>query len=107
LRTLQSNKIRSWLDVSVEFLFELANSAPEGMTKKKKSEWCKTRLKELFIYESKPPKWIQNPEWPIKNGKPLVFKSQSAEDLDYSISEIKYFFYDPKTNEVMTIEQND
>lgn len=96
-----------WLDVSVEFLVELANSAPAGMTKKEKSEWCKTRLKELFIYENKPPKWLQNPEWPIKNGKPLVFRSQSSEDLDYSISEIEYFFYDPKTNEVVTIEQHD
>lgn len=96
-----------WLDINVESLIELLNSAPEDLEMQEKADWCKMRINEKFIYDDKPPMWLQNPEWPIVNGKPLVFRYQTSEIEDFSITKIKYFFYNPETSEEVTIEQYD
>ena len=46
---------------------------------------------------------IQSPEWPIVNGKPLVFRGQSKEKK-YD-ERVFYYFYDPDTGEETVIEQ--
>lgn len=87
----------SWLDITDEnFLQEkVLSEMPTGLSETKQINWCKTKLKELFKYEDKPPRWVQEAEWPIVNGKPLVFKNQTKEKKD---DERVYFhFYDPET----------
>lgn len=44
-----------------------------------------------------------NPQWPIINGKPLVFKEQCKERKESELD--KFFFYDPETGEETTVEQ--
>jgi uncharacterized protein YwqG len=38
--------------------------------------WLKEKIKTDFRYLKKQPKWLQSPEWPIGNGKPMVFLGQ-------------------------------
>ena len=61
----------------------------------------KKKVKELFKYETKKPRWIQQPEWPIIDNRPLIFKYQktSSEGVE------QYFFYDSYTGETRIIEQ--
>jgi hypothetical protein len=57
----------------------------------------------MFKYDSKPPKWIQDPEWPIIDGKPFVFKSQTKDRKNDE--RVFYTFYNPETKEERVIIQ--
>ena len=61
----------------------------------------KQRIKERFqIAPRKHPNWMQEPEWPFRDGEPMRFVSQSNEgDL------FKYVFENPSTGEQITVEQ--
>ncbi len=63
----------------------------------------KARIKELFRYDKTYPRWIQSPEWPIVNGKPLVFSHQRKAGKDDERT--FYYFYDPDTKEETVITQ--
>ena len=96
----------SWLDISdEEFLkINIIDKIPlELKTETKKIKWCKEKIKELFKYEKTPPRWIQDPEWPIINGKPLIFRKQSKETKDDE--RVQFYFYDPDTKKEVIIEQ--
>jgi len=71
---------------------------------KKLLNYCKKRIKEEYKYDHKPPRWIQAAEWPIRNGKPLIFKYQNKETINDE--RVNYFFYDPYTNEEIIIQQS-
>lgn len=95
-----------WLDIDMDnepYLIKLVESAPEGLTEAQKLKWCKDQLKTLFKYDSKPPRWVQSAEWPIIDGKPLVFRNQSKERTESEL--VKFFFYDPETGEETIVEQ--
>jgi hypothetical protein len=38
--------------------------------------WLKQQVGQHFVAITERPRWIQNPEWPIVNGKPLIFAGQ-------------------------------
>ena len=86
-----------------DFLNSIIQQAPEGMKKGEKKKWLKEKIKSMFKYDVKPPRWIQDPEWPIVNGKPLVFKSQTR--LTINDERVFYTFYDPDTLEETVIMQ--
>ena len=73
--------------------------------KVKKPKLYKEKVKELFVYESKPPRWIQEPEWPvdIKGGVPLKFLYMS---WNKRLEEAEYFFQYVDSAIVMTVKQN-
>jgi hypothetical protein len=55
----------------------------------------KQKIKETFLYEKVPPRFIQDGEWPMdKNNKPLVFRSQKE-----VCEEVFYTFVNPDTGE--------
>lgn len=85
------------------FLEKLIESAPKGVSQAKLKKWLKDKIKELFQYEDKKPRWIQDPEWPIVNGKPLVFRYQSRQVKNDE--RVNYYFYDPETMEETVITQ--
>jgi len=94
----------SWLDIrEEELLLDIYNSAPNGLSKGDHLKWCKQEVKKLFKCDSKPPRWVQNPEWPIINGRPLVFKGQSKEKNHDE--RVYFYFYDPETKEETIITQ--
>jgi hypothetical protein len=92
-----------WLDIRDEdFLLRIVNSAPQDLSKEENKEWCKLKIIGLFKYDKKPPEWIQEPEWPIVNGEPLIFKNQIEDG-----SKASYYFYNPNTYETVEIIQYD
>ncbi|MFA7179334.1 MAG: hypothetical protein WC075_05355 [Dehalococcoidales bacterium] len=96
-----------WLQFDEEFLTSIIQNAPDNLNKANKTAWCRNRIANMFKVEKDYPKWLQNPEWPILNGVPLVFKSQSHTIDNKSTECIKYYFYHPETNEETIVEQFD
>ena len=86
-----------------EYFNSIIASAPTGLSVVQQKKWLKEKIKSLFVYEKSPPRWIQDPEWPIVSGKPLVFKGQTKNDPEDE--RIWYTFYDPDTGEETTVVQ--
>jgi hypothetical protein len=60
----------------------------------------------LFTYQSKPPDWIQSPEWPIRAGRPLRFVGQLAiRGAPLHDDGAAYVFVDLTTGDVQTVAQ--
>ena len=93
----------SWLRVQDDTLDSIVYEIPKDLSKTKQIAWGKQRVKELFRYDKSYPRWIQGAEWPIVNGKPLVFSHQERiKGDDYHVL---YYFYDPDTKEQTVVEQ--
>lgn len=61
----------------------------------------KRLVREAFhLQPRKRPRWIQEPEWPFRNGKPLCFMAQRRNGELY-----EYLFRDPDTGEQVTVTQ--
>ncbi len=95
----------SWLDiVDDQGIFDrIIAQMPQELSKSKRIQWGKSKIKELFRYEKTYPRWVQAPEWPIVNGKPLVFSHQKSAGKD----DVRtfYYFYDPDTKAETIITQ--
>ena len=74
---------------------------------KKIEQYCKNRYNDLFRFQSKPPKWIQNPQWPIVNNRPCYYIGQLELKLNdiYHDNGMAYIFIDYPTKEVKTVIQ--
>lgn len=94
----------SYVDIEdEEFLNKIIEETPKEISKTNQKKWLKDRIRSIFRYDSKPPRWIQDPEWPIVNGTPLVFKGQTKEEKDDE--RVYYYFYNPDTKEEKVIIQ--
>lgn len=40
--------------------------------------WLQGAFASLFLWVSKPPRWVEEPAWPFLEGNPMIFISQSA-----------------------------
>ncbi len=86
----------SWID-------DILNNAPKELSQKEKVKYTREKIKSLFCYDNRPPKWLQVPEWPIKDGRPLVFSFQKRVKGTDSLT--RYYFYHPESKEQMIVEQ--
>lgn len=86
-----------------ELLNKYINEAPKGLNKTETKKWIKNRIKQDFKYEKTPPRWVQDPEWPIIDGVPLIFKKQSKMTLEDE--RVYYTFYHPQTLEETIVVQ--
>ena len=92
----------SWASVEdISLIKNIISSAPENLSRTEKLKWGKDKVKQIFKYDNKKPNWLNDPVWPFKDGKPLVFSHQETVPDGY----IKYFFYDKTTGEETIIEQ--
>ena len=92
--------------VSIEdedFLNKIIESAPKDLSKTDQKKWIKDKIKSLFLFDTKPPRWIQEPEWPIVDGKPLVFMKQTKESLNDE--RVFYTFYNPESGKETIVTQ--
>lgn len=92
-----------WVRPDIFFLQSVMSLAPEGFSEEQKFEWSKKEIQRLFKFDEKPPEWIQEPQWPIVNGKPLIFNCQETDKND--IEHELYYFYNPETKEIVVISQ--
>lgn len=95
----------SWLDIDDDqgIFDKIIAELPKDLSRPKQIAWGKAKIKELFRYDKTYPRWIQSPEWPIVNGKPLVFSHQKKAGKDDERT--YYYFYDPDTKEETVITQ--
>ncbi|MEO1527856.1 MAG: hypothetical protein AAFX06_20690 [Planctomycetota bacterium] len=96
----------SYLDPPMEFVIPLIPDDP-GMSKTKKKQVLKQLLKEAFPCAGKPPRWVQSPDWPIVEGRPLLFIGQVQIDVPdlFHDSGFVYIFYSTADSEFKTIAQ--
>lgn len=81
-----------------DMINDIIMGLPEDLSKTKKVKLAKEKLRELF--PGKRPFWIEGPEWPVCNGKPMVYVSKKVTgDL------FQYKFEDPETGEQRIVEQ--
>ena len=95
----------SWLDITDDqgIFDKILAERPKELSKTKQIAWGKAELKKLFRYDKTYPRWIQSPEWPITEGKPLVFSHQKKAGKDDE--RVFYYFYDPETKAETVITQ--
>ena len=86
---------------NMDYLYHILETAPKGLSENEFKIWAKNKFIALFRYDDIPPDWLQDPEWPFMQGEPLCFRSQ--EETNNGI--VKYYFYSPKTNEEVVVEQ--
>lgn len=94
----------SWLDINDDGVFQqIMDAIPQDISKAQQIKIGKEKIKELFRYDKTYPRWLQSPEWPIVNGKPLVFSHQKRVEGDDMRT--LYYFYDPDTHEQTVVDQ--
>lgn len=85
-------------------LEELYNNLPENASKTKRIKLFSTELKKMFHVEKNHyPRWIQEAEWPILNGKPMQFLYQKQ--IEKTTMFTQYYFEDADTKERRIVEQ--
>ena len=105
--TLILKTLPKYLDPPLEYITEKVLPSDSALSDAQKQKLMKERFKEYFRFLSKPPNWIQNPDWPIHEGKPLTFIGQ----IEIESSELfhddgaAYVFCDPSTGSFETIAQ--
>jgi hypothetical protein len=97
----------SWLAVDTTYLQKHVLPDANGRSGHDLKAWLGSRLKQLFRYHRKPPKWIQSPAWPITENGPMYFPGQlTLDDCEcFHDQAAAYVFLDPKTGETRTVIQ--
>ena len=94
----------SWLDINNDDVFQkVIEEIPNNLSTTQQIKLGKEKVKALFKYDKTYPRWVQSPEWPIVNGKPLVFSHQKKVKGDDCHT--YYYFYDEQTKEQTIVEQ--
>lgn len=96
-----------YIDADSVFIEQYILPKDKMLSKPDQKQYIKQRYGELFKYQTKPPKWIQNPDWPIKNDQPLYFLGQieiKKGDLFHDEGSI-YLFIEAETGIVETLKQ--
>ncbi len=93
-----------WIDCNDDSILQsIIDSIPKDLSKAKRIAIGKEKVKAMFKYDKTYPRWVQSPEWPIVNGKPLVFSHQ--EKAKGGDIRTYYYFYDEDTKEETVIVQ--
>ncbi len=79
----------------------LNNEEVKALPKTKKVKYCKEKLREFYHIEGRHyPHWVQDAQWPFRDGKPMRFVGQkTGGEL------VSYTFVDDTTGEVEMVEQ--
>ncbi|SHG28129.1 hypothetical protein [Chryseobacterium vrystaatense] len=96
-----------YVDAEADFIEKHILPKDKTLSKSDQKKYIKQRYSQLFKYQTKPPGWIQNPVWPIKNDQPLYFLGQieiKKGDLFHDGGWV-YLFIDNETGTVETVRQ--
>lgn len=93
-----------WLDITPDYFSKLLSDAP-GIEGRALAAWLKNEIANRFTFIKSPPKWLQSPQWPICDDKPMVFVGQLDISALFGDRSQIYVFFDKKTNSSKTILQ--
>jgi hypothetical protein len=107
LYSLILSAVPDYADPPMEFITEKILPADDTLSDTAKKKLVKQRVKELFRYTDKPPRWIQGADWPIRHGHPLVFVGQVAVDAPELFHDkgAAFVFFDPDGGGFQTVAQ--
>jgi len=90
-------------EISQEKVIEnIVRECDGSWSRTKKVKYIKDRIKEVFHIEGrKHPQWVQNPEWPMMNGKPMKFVKTTVK-VKYEW--YQHHFIDPETGEEHVVD---
>jgi len=94
-----------WLDIPMDWLTRNVLPAAAGRNGRVLRDWLRQQFLERFRCAGKPPKWIQNPDWPIGDSGPLVFMGQVQIPNYFHDEAAAYVFHDPATGRCETVIQ--
>lgn len=97
-----------YIDADLVFVEKYILPAAEGLKVKAEiKQAIKERFKALFRYHTKPPRWIQNAQWIIKEGKPLFFLRQfEIKDCQlFRENGFAYLFVNEENGAIETVSQ--
>jgi hypothetical protein len=93
-----------WLSFSPEYLSKVVEGK-EHLTLKDLQLWLKDKIITDFRCLKAAPKWLQNPDWPLVDNKPLVFVGQlDISGLSHDNAQA-YLFFDEDSGVFTTITQ--
>lgn len=95
----------AWLNVETSYVSQTLLPLADRRSGKELQKWLKKQFAEKFKYVSKPPLWLQNPDWLFAQGEPLIFLGQLSVERFFHDQAAVYVFYNPKTNACHTIVQ--
>lgn len=94
-----------WLSLPSDFLFSLIEGK-KNLSVKDLQSWLREKIKNDFRSLKTPPKWLQEPDWPIQDGKPMVFLGQfDVSELSHDNAQV-YVFFDEQKRTSHTITQS-
>lgn len=93
-----------WLDLDEDDFHELLRAAGDRQGKALQ-EWLRAEVLRRFRYTKRPPRWIQNPQWPIRESVPLLFLGQLAAEGVLHDEAVVYVFMHPSSGAVETVVQ--
>lgn len=101
------SSVPNYLDLKSDFFEKYILSYDSSLSKTETKKLIKHKIDELFKYQSKPPRWIQNPEWIIKNNRPLFFLHQvEIKNCEHFHDDgFIYLFVNQETKEIGTVTQ--
>ncbi|MDR2639587.1 MAG: hypothetical protein LBC09_07115 [Helicobacteraceae bacterium] len=96
-----------YIDADMAFIEKYILPEIESGTKSEMKRRIKEKFNDRFKYQDKPPKWIQNPQWLIKNETPLYFLGQIEikQSKLFHDNGYLYIFIDQNTKAIETIVQ--
>lgn len=96
-----------YIDADLDFIEKYILPVEVNKSKSELKKEMKDRFLTLFKYQTKPPKWIQNPIWIIKDENPLFFLGQfDIKNCDiFHDDGVVYLFVDQTTGDIETVKQ--
>jgi len=95
-----------YLDVDSAFFEKNILPADKNISKTELKNIIRKNYKKHFKYQNKPPVWVQNPDWIIKNDKPLFFVGQlNLKHETFHDEGAVYVFLDTETGDIETVKQ--
>jgi|GEM_PF-1869953 len=58
--------------------------------------WLDEKVQQSFIAINERPRWIQNPDWPMANGKPMIFVAKldiAKNDLNIYHDDVSFYVF--------------
>lgn len=95
-----------YLDLDSRFFEKYILPADSNLSKSERKRHIQENCRHHFRYQTKPPKWLQNPAWIVKNDKPLLFLGQLELSSEFFHDQgVLYIFLDTESGKIETVKQ--
>ena len=95
-----------YIDIDGSFFEKFILPKNQNLSKVELKQLIKDNFNKYFKYQNKPPKWIQNPAWIIRDDKPLYFIGQLELKNDtFHDNGFVYIFANTETGEIESVKQ--